>query len=190
MVATDKTEKIQKEINIMRIKKEKRFFHIIEQLSEKPCWAVTAGPGTGTVISIDLGKKIARDNPRGTSEVARFDGEFTVFVEDASWRLDTPDRVICTSTDSNHRGGVMVRGLKRLEGTVVTSAEIFKPAYDLRLGFSNGCFLTVFCCSSNEVDLADNYSVITRPRQGAFVVGVRSVLTYEDYSQLESDEVQ
>lgn len=153
----------------------------VAELVSKKCWASVAGEGTGSTFTISLGKKIARKRPlknQFLSEVSKlYDGEYSMYVQFASWRLDGAQRVICTSTDSNHNDGVMVHGLSKIVGRTVLCASLTKPGCDLILDFDRGYRLTVFCCWSNELEPATNYSFFT-PDQ-VFSVESRSEIAIE-----------
>lgn len=157
------------------------FVSAIQNLPGCLCWAFAGGEGTGSTFSIEIGKKIARNKPlknRFLSEDAKlYDGEYSLYVQFASWRLDDAQQVICTSTDSNHNEGVMVQGLSKLVGCVVSKALLTKPGYDLVLDFDRGYRLTVFCCWSNELEPATNYDFFT-PHQ-VFSVESRSEIAME-----------
>jgi hypothetical protein len=131
----------------------------------KACWASVAGEGTGSTFSLNFGRKILRErplkNPFLPNDVKRFSSEYSLYVQFASWRLDDIDQVICTSTDSNENDGVMVNGLTRLMGCIVTETKLSKPGQDLFMKFDNKYQLTVFSCWSNEAEPATNYSVST-----------------------------
>lgn len=156
-----------------------RLREAVQSLVGMPCWAVVGGPGTGTVISLDFGAKIRRSrklkNPFLGRLVRTYSSEISVFVAEATWRVEMPDRVLCTSTSSNHSGGKRNRSLKKLVGQRVEKATIHQPSGDLFVEFDNGCVLRVFCDQANELDEIDNYTVFTQ--QKVYTVGPWSDVT-------------
>ena len=137
----------------------------IQNLPGCLCWSFVGGEGTGSTFSIEIGKKIPRSRPSKnkflSDDAKLYDGEYSLYVQFASWRLDDSQSVICTSTDSNHNDGLMVKGLSRLVGCVISNVLLTKPGYDLVLDFDRGYRLTVFCCWSNELEPATNYDFFT-----------------------------
>lgn len=141
------------------------------------CWGIIAGSGTGSNINMQFGRKIPRakplKNPSLTNEQREFDSEFSVFVE-CVWRLDSETEIVCGAWDNNRENGLMIIGLHQLVGSVVSSVQILKPAFDLIVSFSNGLALKVFCDNVSPIDANDNYSLFTPDLY--YTVGTRSVL--------------
>jgi hypothetical protein len=158
----------------------REFQECVRNLVGVKCWGVVAGSGTGSVISLQLGKKIRRKveftNPYLSREQRRFDPEVEIFVESA-WRLDSPSQVVCGCWDDNRAEGPMKRGLGELVGKVISKAHVDKPGLDLTLAFGEDHKLRVFCDQVNELDARDNYSI--HLQQAVLVVGTRSRLRKE-----------
>src|SRR5262245_4269256 len=61
------------------------------------CWAIIAGPGTGSVILLDLGAKLPRDvevdNPRLSEDERKFEAPYSIHVW-CSWRVEVEGRVV------------------------------------------------------------------------------------------------
>jgi hypothetical protein len=138
------------------------FAGALMSLKGQECWAVVAGEGTGSHISLDFGKRIERAralrNPRLSEAVRRFTGEYGLFVRNCSWRLTVNAAIICTSRTPNDNDGVMVGGLQSLVGQFVRGAQADGPTYDLIIDFSDGGRLQLFCdCFDQDRD-GDNYS--------------------------------
>lgn len=127
----------------------------------KECWSIVAGKGTGSVVSIDFGIKIARKRPlRNTllsDEQRQFEPELSLFVK-CAWRINSDKNIICSSTDSNSNDGPMVNGLKMLVGHKVKSIDIEYPALDLKIIFDNDLRFYIFC---NETNIDNNHSNYT-----------------------------
>ncbi|WAC20021.1 hypothetical protein OVA24_01340 [Luteolibacter sp. SL250] len=127
------------------------------------CWAFIAGSGTGSMVTLDFGGKVARLRPlknRHVSEDARnYKGEYCLFLQHCAWRIESADEVICSSSSSNHHGGPMLRGLQRLIGQRVSEATVHAPSFDLVLQFGNGLRLSIFCVVG--IDDWDNYTFHT-----------------------------
>lgn len=141
------------------------FFSSMNELIGKECWEIIAGPGSGSCVRLLMGAKIPRTVPlknKTLSEQSRlFDSEFSIFIEEAAWRLESADEVICTSADSNCFGGLMLAGLAKLRGTFILDAASDFPGLDLTIKFSNKLKLKIFCCSGSETDQCDNYQLST-----------------------------
>src|SRR5262245_25657984 len=70
------------------------------RLIGEQCWAIIGGPGTGTVILLDLGRKSLREhalcNPALADEERRFESESSIHVW-CSWRVEERGRVVGSS---------------------------------------------------------------------------------------------
>jgi hypothetical protein len=53
----------------------------------------------------------------------------------------------------------MCPDIRHLIGKSIRSISLSKPAFDLRLEFSNRLVLRIFCDSINESEMLDNYSI-------------------------------
>ncbi|MEO6393331.1 MAG: hypothetical protein ABIP75_15895 [Pyrinomonadaceae bacterium] len=156
----------------------------INQLVGKPCWGFVAGAPRGSVVSLDIGRKLPSESPRKnthlTVEQRRYDAEFILFIH-CVWRLDSKSKVVCGAWSDNRKGGAMLKGLQRLVGEVIHSVSLSKPAFDLQLTFSNKLVLSVFCDAVNEADEYDNYSLFLPTV--IYTVGTWSRLSREHRSE-------
>jgi hypothetical protein len=141
-----------------------------------PCWAVLVRGGLDNGVTLSLGDKRKRpvplDAPSLTPDQQQFAGAYELAIADCTWRLDAPD-VIGTSwsdTDDAQRAA-----LKHLLGQPVNAWEITWPGLDLTLHFANRLALRLFCDQTDPVDGGENYTLHT-PKT-VFHVGVRSQLT-------------
>jgi len=136
------------------------FQEALARLEATECWSVVAGSTTGSIISLDFGKKIPRArklrNQDLTEEQRNFESEFVLFVE-CVWRLDGRDAVLCGAWDDNGPEGPMLRGLKLLEGSLVEKVDLREPGLDLHIQFRGGVNLWIFCDQVSEVEQYDNY---------------------------------
>jgi hypothetical protein len=144
------------------------------------CWGFVAGKGTGSVVELNLGKKVSRKsavkNPHLTDEQQASDSEFALLVE-CTWRLESKTQVICGAWDDNSKQGAMIKGLERLVGQTIESISLLRPSLDLELSFSNQLVLRIFCDLTNRAEMVDNYSFFL-PRM-IYIVGTRSRLRKE-----------
>lgn len=117
------------------------------------------------MVTINFGVKITREkplrNPLLPEDVRKHEAEYCLYLENCGWRLETGDQVIGSSVSSNLKGGEMLIALDRILGTKVVRAEVDTPSFDLRLEFSNGLRLLVFCFGASNENL-DNYTFFTR----------------------------
>ena len=138
-----------------------------QKLTGKQCWGIIAGNGTGSFITLNIGDKIPLktplDNPTLDENARNYEGEYGLYIE-CVWRLDSDNEIICGAWDDNSKGGEMLKGLKLLTGTQITQINLFEPAWDFTIEFSNHCKLKVFCDQVNEKDATDNYSLFA-PKQ-------------------------
>lgn len=156
------------------------FLNELQNLKGLECWRVIAGEGTGSRITLSIGRKIERTrplrNPQLPSDLRQFDSEFVIFVQDCAWRLNA-DKVICTSKTPNNNDGPMVAGLHSLVGQQIVAVTASAPSYDLVVEFSDSSKLHLFCdCFDSERD-GDNYSFHSLHR--VFAVGASGALALE-----------
>jgi hypothetical protein len=142
------------------------------------CWAVFAGQGSGSMATLDLGRRIKQLRPipnRGVPPGWRhFMGEYCVFIEGCSWRLDDRSTIFCGWGEDEV---VIKRKMRRLVGCKVTAAELCNSAFDLLLSFDNRYMVRLFCDQTAIDETLDNYSI--RTPDGWYCVGPRSKLRFE-----------
>ena len=151
----------------------------LEKTTGDPVWVVIAGRGTGSMVSIDGGEKRRRrraiKNPHLAPVAREFEGEWTLYIEHAAWRLDGPGGPLCDSDSDNGPLGEMVCGLNQMIGAHVRSAEYTVPG-GLVVTFSNGLRLSV---SAERVTEGDGFSFLSGslfiPRMGREGCGGLSV---------------
>jgi hypothetical protein len=160
------------------------FVAALHSLVDKECWGFSAGPGTGSMVVLDFGKKVPRTrvlaNPHLTEDQKRFKGEVSLFLQGAAWRLNSQTAIICGSTDSNEPDGPMLQGLGGLVSTKARAVDLMSRFLDLLIEFEGGIFLTVFCDQTNIDDQCDNYSLHVKGK--VFAVATRSKLIVETAS--------
>jgi hypothetical protein len=118
---------------------------LLESLRGLRCWYVSCGGAAGPTFQLALGEKVPRTtplkNPTHPEEYRRYEGKANLLVW-CTWRLDSPDRPLTSSDDSEKS---LVGELGKLVGAAVESATVQAPAWDLDVGFSGGLRLRVFC---------------------------------------------
>ena len=131
------------------------------------CWSVIAGSGTGSMATFDFGKKIERKRPLNNlnlTPIAReYYGEFSIFIQEADWRLGQDKETICTNHDKNDNDGLMTLGLKKLIGRKIISVNLLNENLNFGLSFNEGFFIEVTCIYKSD-DFFDNYSLHTLAR--------------------------
>jgi hypothetical protein len=109
------------------------------------CWHVGCGGAAGPTFSLALGERVPRAvplmNPAEPESFRQFEGEANLYVW-CSWRLDDPDRPLTSSDDTTPS---IEQGLTQLLESTVTAVQLAPPAWDLRIHFSNGLRLQLFC---------------------------------------------
>jgi hypothetical protein len=104
------------------------------------CWAIIAGPGTGSVILLDLGAKLPRDhvlrNPNLTEDERRFESAYSVHVW-CSWRVEEAGRVVGSAAALPDEGWWERSGLARVKGQRLTGFDFGTTIPDLQLHFDN-----------------------------------------------------
>ncbi|WP_437306059.1 hypothetical protein [Sorangium sp. So ce388] len=111
----------------------------------QPCWHVGAGGAVGSSFSLALGARVSRGrplrNPEESEEIKLFQGEFRFLIW-CSWRLDGDASPLASSDQGTES---IVQSLGVLCTQTLVGATCYAPAWDLRLDFSAGFRLSVFC---------------------------------------------
>jgi len=118
---------------------------LMSALKGLTCWDVSYGGAAGSTFQLALGEKVHLLLPPETTKhsdtIPRFEGEASILVW-CAWRLDTPDDTLTSWDDTNES---IEAGLTRLIGARLESVEVFPPAWDMNIEFSNRLYLHVFC---------------------------------------------
>lgn len=122
------------------------------------CWGAIAGEGTGSMITLDFGERIPIDPPLGnkalSNELRHFRGQYCIFVEGCSWRLEEKETIICSWGEEQNTIG---KEVQRLVGCQLTKAELPNWTLDLKLSFDDQYLLYLFC--DQTAGTLDNYSI-------------------------------
>lgn len=108
------------------------------------CWHVVAGGLVGPTFALALGKRVPRPAPLRHVQSEEFrnnDGEYNLLVW-CSWRLDGESEALASSDQEPE---TIARALAVLVNQTISEATCSAPAWDLRLEFSGGQKLMVFC---------------------------------------------
>jgi hypothetical protein len=122
------------------------------QLLGETVHRATAGLGTGSAVTIN----VMGSDRGGVSDLSQ-----SIFIENASWRLDNSTEVLCSSKSSNLPDEEMVLGLTRLVGEKFLSFKLDQVSFDLVLSFSGDLRLSIFADCMSDEDDGDNYSIFT-----------------------------
>lgn len=157
----------------------------LTSLQGKECWGFIAGAGSGSMVTFDFGGRVPRRkpalNPNLTDEQRNFIGEITLFIQDAAWRIDSENGVLCGSTTWNDLAGPFGDGLRKIVGCRVQGIAVSRPGMDLSIEFDKGLRLKVFCNQTNAEDDGVNYSLHLNTK--VYVVGINSSVTIETLNQ-------
>jgi hypothetical protein len=101
-----------------------------------------AGGGAGPIISM---------------EVSNHDNFMHDLWIECDWRIEYENKVIATSADDIEPiTGLIAKSVKMLEGKIVDSVKM-SPFYDLRINFSDGFCLNIFCIFSYTYEFDTNW---------------------------------
>ncbi len=134
----------------------------VRRLVGLSCSRVVAGQGVGTAVNLDFGKIVRSKKvktSRGSSEFSTY--EASIFVQDATWRLEDSLSVVCNSAaEDNSEGSALSLGLIRILHQRIVEVRLSNLAHDLMLRFENGLVLLVFSVPITTTQNACNYSVL------------------------------
>jgi hypothetical protein len=155
----------------------------LDELANKKCWGVVAGKGTGSKISLHFGNKVPLSVPSRNKNLSKnlqdYDGEFILFIE-CVWRIESDTEILLGCWEDIYRDPLQTDDLRGLVGETVESIDVFPPAWDLSIHFTNSKTLRVFCDQTSIEEDADNYSLFMP--ELIFSVGSRGKLSTEERS--------
>jgi hypothetical protein len=126
----------------------------LAELVGEQCWAIVAGPDTGSVILLDLGARLPRQhelrNPTLADEERRFEASYSIHVW-CSWRVEAEGRVVGSSLALPEAGWWERSGLARIKGRRLIAFDLQEPIPDLRLDFGEAT-LAMFADTLSEDD--------------------------------------
>lgn len=138
----------------------KKVFSDMKRLEGLECWSLIAGAGTGSRVNISIGEKVLRERPLNgpyLSDVQnKYIGEFSIFLTECSWRVQSTSQVLCGADSPNVNAGKMLEGLNALVSQRVTKIHLDEISMDLKMEFEGGLSLFVFC-NTLEVEDGSNY---------------------------------
>jgi hypothetical protein len=138
------------------------FTDLLNELPGKECWSITGGPSTGSMINLALGQKIKRKQPlKGqflSEDEKLHQGEYSIYIEFCSWRLEKKDIILCNSNDDPSSNGNMFKELSQLIRKKITKINFVEPFLDLNVFFSDDLTLRIFSLAGLE-ESSDNYSI-------------------------------
>jgi hypothetical protein len=161
----------------MRIpENEKAFEAELSKIVGLTCWGAIAGKGTGSMVTLDYGRKIPivppLRNDRLSKVLREYHGEYCIFIEGCAWRLESKRTILCGWGDDADKIGECVQCLV---GCRLSAASVTNWALDLNLSFSNDYVLRLFC--DQTAGTLDNYSL--RSPSGWYSVGPNSKISQE-----------
>ena len=161
------------------MKNEEEFKIELSNLLGKECWGIVGGVGTGSVISLSIGKKIEKTvpskNPHLSEIVRRYNSEYSIMIS-CPWRIESKTKILCGSHHRNESDGPYSKSFMQIIGKTISNIRCESPAYDLKLVFGNELSLIIHC-SSIGMDEEECYSFGTP--LGWFTVQLDGVLDFD-----------
>ena len=123
------------------------------------CWAAVGA--VGSHVSLKIGGKIQRDipikNPNISALARKYTGEWGLFIQDCTWRVDSSRRVLASSRSTCDKFKSICT---RLTGRTIVEAVLIRPAGDLVVTFDKNLTLRLF---ADCIDARDgtNYTLFT-----------------------------
>lgn len=151
---------------------------VVDALVGKECWYVSCGGPIGSSFELAFGSKVPRrkrlKNPTHTEDFRNYEGESNLLVW-CTWRLDSPTQPISGADATQKHFG---EALQNLVGANVKSVVITAPGWDMKVVFSNGLTLNVFCDHvGDEPSFSSNWELWGG--SGGIVIAAGSVPTFE-----------
>jgi hypothetical protein len=126
----------------------------------RECWSVIGGAGSGSVVSLRFGAKIRSKrplrNPALSLEERNFEGERSLIIY-CDWRLEAGGAILSSSQNTNDYGDLEMTPFDGVKNNTVTDIAFSSPMHDLRIEFSSGIALSIFCDLAVRGDGDSNY---------------------------------
>jgi len=142
------------------------------------CREVIPGVEDLTTLALAFGDEVGSYwSDRGKRRV----GLFQFFLRTSSaWRLETPERVVCTFDDEKPAGGEVRRHLGELVGQHVSRVEPLAPAGDLAIEFANDRIVRAICVVREGACGGDYFfSDMSRNCKESFQMGPRGIVDFD-----------
>lgn len=176
----------------------------LERLRGQVCRKVIPGAKPLTILALDFGDEVGSRASRFTPGAVITLYQFWLRTSGA-WRLDAPDRVLCSFDDEKPRpsgslagvpnerrslarergpasikGGEVRAALAALEGQTVLRVDFTPPAGDLAIHFERGQVFRVFGCVAAGACGGDYFFIDDTPgRKQSFQVGPRGAIDFD-----------
>lgn len=158
---------------------DESFFQELSDLIAEECWGVTGGEGTGSVISLDIGRRTARAKPvrnvHLTELVRCYESAYKLLLY-CPWRIDSRTEVLSGSHMSNVNDGPMCRGFEFIRGKKIEAVTCSRPAFDLQIRFEGEISLVIHC---SEIGIDDDQCYLFKGKRGWYSVGFDGKLALE-----------
>lgn len=135
------------------------FSSLLLRLEGQECWYVSCGGGaSGSMFQLHCGGKVSRSRRLETVPLPMrdYEGEFGIGSGLSSWRLSRGREVLSTSQDDSSIGGKIATQTRMIEGSKIEKMALINETYDIKVTFSGGYELVIFC---NSPDDYPNYSI-------------------------------
>ena len=140
---------------------------LLRTINGQPCWHVSGGDTTGSSFELVCGDKRPRKKPlRNPTQPLEFqmnESDFGLLVW-CDWRLEHDSRPMASSDDTLAK---RTSRLQRLIGASIRDVSIEPSCWDLRVDFSNGFTLAVFCDHVSEDGFDGNWDFFS-PRASIY----------------------
>lgn len=158
---------------------DESFLQDLSNLTGEECWGVTGGEGTGSMISLDIGKRTVRAkpmrNPHLTELVRCYESAYQLLLY-CPWRIESSSEVFSGSHMSNQNDGPMVRGLEVIRGKTIQTITCSRPAFDLQIQFEGGISLVIHC---SLIGMDEDECYVFKGKLGWYSVGFDGKLALE-----------
>lgn len=162
----------------------KEFVKAWQVFHGKSCLSVVYGQGTGSHVSIDFGRWLPRPKRLPNVHLREIEqtheGELSLFILGAAWRLDVNGVPQCSSASDNANDGLARGTLLKLVGKSVRDVELDDGSWDCTIHFDSGLSLKLLCIEAASIDPEDNYWLFIPGF--VFAVGENSALSMDKRS--------
>lgn len=127
------------------------FCQAVAGLRGRRCEKVRGGFGVGSMVWLDFGPFTERTFKKETGELfSILDSRDGLNLENAAWRIETIERIVCSSESDNTIGGPMDEGLSLIRGAVIETS--IHARFSNRPGPTHASQLELFLSSLGRSD--------------------------------------
>jgi len=142
---------------------------ITDEWPRQKCWSSLAHTSISTNWAIDFGKKFKRKKPLRNNKLSDderiYQGELTLFILSASWRLTQNQQILTSSSDfreydESQDSFIQSQMSKKIVGESITDLTINEQTLDVSMTLTGNYRIDILCNCPNDVNYVFSKTLI------------------------------